>query len=95
MAIGTTRTWLFSWYTRNYCALPSLACATTKIEELIATGQMEVVKDICRWNPSLDALPQVMYRVLSSDQMLIKEEAFPLVATLSVRHNLSDMFQIF
>ena len=65
VAIGTTRTWLFSWYARNYCALPSLACATTKIEELIATGQMEGVQGICRWIPSLDAFPQVMYRVLA------------------------------
>ena len=66
VVIGTSRTLLFSLYTHNYCALPSLACATTKIEELIATGQIDVVKDICRWNPSLDALPRVMYRVLPS-----------------------------
>ena len=47
-------------------AQPSLACATTKIVEFIATGQIEVVKGICCWNASLDALPQVMYRVLPS-----------------------------
>ena len=47
-------------------AQPSLACATTKIEELIATGQMEVVKGICRWNVSLDTLPPAMDRVLPS-----------------------------
>ena len=41
-------------------AQPSLACATTKIEELIATGQMEVVKGICHWNDSFDTLPPAM-----------------------------------
>ena len=38
---------------------PSLGSASVKIEELLATRQIEVVKGICRWNPSLDELPQV------------------------------------
>ena len=50
-------------------AQPSLACATTKIEKLIATGQMEVVKGICRWNVSLDTLPPAMDRVLPSSSI--------------------------
>ena len=41
-------------------AQPSLACAAAKIEKLIATGQMEVVKGICRWNVSLDTLPSAV-----------------------------------
>ena len=42
---------------------PSLGSATDKIEELMATGQIEVVKGICRWNLSFDELPQVTDRV--------------------------------
>ena len=45
-------------------AQPSLACAAGKIEKLIATGQMEVVKGICRWNVSLDASSQATDRGL-------------------------------
>ena len=40
-------------------AQPSLGSATVKIDELMATGQIDVVKCICRWNLSLDELPQV------------------------------------
>ena len=47
-------------------AQPSLGSATVKIEELMVTGQIEVIKGICRWNHSLDALPQVTDRVLPS-----------------------------
>ena len=45
-------------------AQPSLACATAKIWKLIATGQLEVVKGICRWNVRLDASPQATVRGL-------------------------------
>ena len=45
---------------------PSLGSATVKNEELMVTGQIEVVKGICRWNLSLDALPQVTDCVLPS-----------------------------
>ena len=47
-------------------AQPSLGSATVKIEELMATCQIGVIKCICRWNHSLDALPQVTDRVLPS-----------------------------
>ena len=45
---------------------PSLGSATVKIEELMFTGQIEVIKFNCRWNHSLDALPQFPDRVLPS-----------------------------
>ena len=45
-------------------AQPSLAWATTKIEKLLASGCMEVVKGICRWNSSVVELPQSMNRKL-------------------------------
>ena len=45
---------------------PSLGSATLKIEELMSTSQIEVIKGICRWNHSFVALPQVHDCVLPS-----------------------------
>ena len=45
---------------------PSLGSATVKVEELMSTGQIEVIKVICRWNHSFVALPQVPDCVLPS-----------------------------
>ena len=45
---------------------PSFGSATVKIEELMSTGQIDVIKGICRWNHSFVALPQVSDCVLPS-----------------------------
>ena len=45
---------------------PSLGSATVKIEELMFTRQIDVIKDICRWNHSFVALPQIPYCVSPS-----------------------------
>ena len=52
-------------------AQPPFACATTKIDEFVATGQMEVFNGICHWNASLDVLPQIMDRVLPPSSIAI------------------------
>ena len=45
---------------------PSLGSATVKIEELMYTRNIEIIKGICRWNHSFVALPQVPDCVLPS-----------------------------